>query len=61
MPLKPGKSKAVISQNIAEMRRTGHPADESTAAAHRKAREGGKKRRLRSFAKRSSRKKGGCS
>lgn len=37
MPLKKGKSKAVISGNIAEMRRAGHPRDQSIAAAMRSA------------------------
>lgn len=42
MPLKPGRSKAVIRQNIHEMIEAGHPADQAAAAAYRKA---GKMRR----------------
>ncbi len=38
MPLKPGKSEATISANIAEMRRAGHPAKQAAAAAYREAR-----------------------
>jgi hypothetical protein len=37
MPLKSGSSKEVISHNIAEMRKAGHPEDQSIAAAFRKA------------------------
>lgn len=39
MPLESGKSRAVISHNVAEMRRAGHPEDQSVAAAFRKAGE----------------------
>ena len=39
MPLKPGKSKAVVSHNIAEMIKAGHPQDQSVAAAMNKKRE----------------------
>jgi hypothetical protein len=45
MPLKKGKSKKVLSENIAEMRRSGHPEKQSVAAAYsmqRKARGRGK-------------------
>jgi hypothetical protein len=37
MPLSKGKSKAVISANIAEMRRAGHPQNQAVAAAMRVA------------------------
>ena len=37
MPLAPGRSKKVISKNIAEMVRSGHPRKQAIAAAYRKA------------------------
>jgi len=37
MPLKPGSSRATISQNISEMVRSGKPRDQAIAAAHRSA------------------------
>lgn len=40
MPLKAGKSKETISQNISEMIRAGHPQDQAVAAALSKSREG---------------------
>ena len=46
MPLKPGKSQKVISQNIREMEKAGHPHDQAVAAAMNKAHPrggGGKK------------------
>lgn len=42
MPLASGKSKKTISKNIAEMKRSGYPADQAAAASYRKARESGK-------------------
>lgn len=42
MPLHPGKSKAVISENIGEMIKAGHPRDQSIAAAYSNARKAGK-------------------
>ena len=39
MPLKPGKSKAVISQNISEMVHSGHPQRQAVAAALETARK----------------------
>lgn len=42
MPLKSGKSKQVISSNIREMMRAGHPKAQAVAAALSKAR--GKKK-----------------
>jgi hypothetical protein len=39
MPLKPGKSQKVISKNIAEMIKSGHPRDQSIAAALSTARK----------------------
>ena len=40
MPLKAGKSKKVISNNIREMMHAGHPQKQAIAAAYSKAREG---------------------
>lgn len=37
MPLKSGRSKKVISENIAELRRSGRPAAQSVAIAMDKA------------------------
>lgn len=37
MPLFPGKSKSVISQNIIELRRSGHKEAQATAIALEKA------------------------
>ena len=37
MPLLPGSSKSVISQNIKEMMQSGHKQDQAVAAALRKA------------------------
>lgn len=47
MPLKKGKSKEVISENIAELIRSGYPRDQAVAIAYKqagKSRGGGKKR-----------------
>lgn len=43
MPLKPGKSKKVIGENIGEMIKSGHPKNQAIAAAFAKAREKKKK------------------
>ncbi len=47
MPLKAGKSKKVISENIAELVRAGHKKDQAVAIAYEKAglskRKGSKK------------------
>jgi hypothetical protein len=43
MPLRKGKSKKAVSQNIAEMIRAGHPPDQAKAAAMDKAGKGKKK------------------
>lgn len=37
MPLKKGSSKKTISENIAELRRSGRPADQAAAIAYKKA------------------------
>jgi hypothetical protein len=37
MPLKPGKSKAVVSQNIKEMMASGHKQSQAVAASLKKA------------------------
>jgi hypothetical protein len=42
MPLKKGSSKATISKNIKEMKKAGHPQDQSVAAALNQARKSGK-------------------
>lgn len=39
MPLKPGSSKKVVSENIKEMMRSGHPQSQAVAASLEKARE----------------------
>jgi hypothetical protein len=43
MPLKKGKSKAVVSSNIREMMHSGYPQRQAIAAAMSKARKSGKK------------------
>ena len=43
MPLEKGKSKKVISKNIAEMRASGHPENQAIAAALSQARKSGAK------------------
>lgn len=45
MPLAHGKSKAVISANIAELRRSGYPEAQSVAIAYSKAGKGRKKKK----------------
>jgi len=45
MPLKPGKSKKVISENIREMMHSGHPQKQAIAAAYANARRGKKHHR----------------
>ena len=44
MPLKRGSSKKVVSANIRELRKSGHPQDQAVAIAMQKA---GKSRRKR--------------
>lgn len=43
MPLKKGKSKKIISENIAELRRSGRPQKQAVAIAFSEARRGKKK------------------
>lgn len=43
MPLKKGKSKKIIGENIAEMERAGHPRKQAIAASLNEARESGAK------------------
>ena len=52
MPLKKGKSKAVILQNALEMIKAGHPKDQSWAAAFQKAGLGKKKSEVARLRKR---------
>ncbi len=48
MPLKKGRSKTIISANIAELIRAGHARDQAIAIAMREARKTrGKKRTIR--------------
>ena len=49
MPLRKGKSKAVISENVSEMVHSGYPQRQAVAAALSTARKSGKKKK--SFAK----------
>lgn len=48
MPLKPGKSRKVISENIREMIASGHPQKQAVAAALSNARRGKKRRKSKS-------------
>jgi len=41
MPLKKGKSKTVVSENIREMVKAGHPRKQAVAAALNQARKSG--------------------
>lgn len=45
MPLKKGKSKAIISENIREMMASGHPQKQAVAASLSEARGGKKKKK----------------
>ncbi len=45
MPLKKGKSKKIISENIGELQRSGRPRDQSIAIAYSEARRSKKSRR----------------
>lgn len=44
MPLKPGKSKSVISTNIREMKKAGYPQAQAVAASLNAAKPKGKKK-----------------
>lgn len=46
MPLKKGKSKSVISENIREMMHAGHPQKQAIAAAMRQAGKSRKKHKM---------------
>jgi hypothetical protein len=46
MPLKKGKSKSVISENIREMMHAGHPRNQAIAAAMRSAGKPRKKKKV---------------
>jgi hypothetical protein len=48
MPMLPGKSQSVISENIREMRNAGHPEDQAVAAAMRNA---GKPKKMKGMKK----------
>jgi len=48
VPLSPGSSRETISRNISEMERSGHPHDQSVAAALSNARKGKKHKKRRS-------------
>jgi hypothetical protein len=41
MPLHKGKSKKIISENISEMIKSGHPKDQAVAASLNQARKSG--------------------
>jgi hypothetical protein len=45
MPLMKGKSKEVVSGNIAELRRSGYPEAQAVAIAYSKARKGKKRKK----------------
>lgn len=47
MPLKKGSSQSTISENISEMRHSGHPQDQSVAAAMSMARRSKRKGKRR--------------
>lgn len=52
MPLYPGKSKSVISHNISEMIKAGHPKNQAIAAAMAKAGKSKKKKKKKHRRKR---------
>ena len=55
MPLKKGKSKAVISSNIKEMEGSGHPKKQALAASFTEARKAGAKIPLKGKVKQAGR------
>lgn len=48
MPLKKGKSKKVISENISELRHAGHPENQSIAIAMKEAGKSKRQKKTRS-------------
>lgn len=46
MPLKKGKSKNIISENIAELQRYGHPKNQAIAISYSEAKQSKSKKRI---------------
>jgi len=51
MPLLKGKSKEIISQNIAELRRSGYKEDQAVAIAYSKAGKSREKKKIKKASK----------
>lgn len=47
MPLKKGKSKQIISSNIAELQRSGHPKNQSIAIAYSEVKAHKRKKKVK--------------